>query len=139
MTADENPDRLVTIDRFLHPTDAHIAAGRLQSEGIPVNLLGINHASANWLIANALGGIRLQVPQKFAREAESILATVVPIDDSEVDLDHCPNCGSTNSTAHSIAWKISLLAVHLLSIPIPWGKDQRQCDDCGQTWKQSDA
>ena len=139
MNTEENPNRLVTVDRFLHPTDAHIAAGRLESEGIPVNLLGINHASANWLIINALGGIRLQVPHEFVEEARSILAFEVPVEDSEIDMDRCPTCGGSNTTAHSTAWKISLLAIHLLNVPIPWGKDQRQCNDCGNTWKPSDA
>ena len=58
-----------TVDRFFHPTDAHIAAGKLESEGIPVFLLGINHASANWLLSNALGGIRIQVPAKYVDDA----------------------------------------------------------------------
>lgn len=139
MTSEENQNQLVTVDRFLHPTDAHIAAGRLEAEGIPVNLLGINHASANWLLINALGGIRLQVPRRFADEAKSILATQVPVEDAEEDADRCPNCGSVNTTAHSTAWKISLLAVHLFNVPIPWGKNQRQCDDCGNTWELSNV
>ncbi len=137
MKTEDGPSRLVTVDRFLHPTDAHIAAGRLECEGIPVNLFGINHASANWLIAIALGGIRLQVPYEYAEEAREILAAeaTVGADDSE----RCTTCGSSNTTAHSTAWKLSLLAVHLLNIPIPWGKRRRQCNDCGNTWKASDT
>lgn len=123
----------MTIDRFFHPTDAHIAAGRLRSEGIPVHLLGINHASANWLIANALGGIRLQVPSHFADRAREVLCEDVPID--MVEQESCPMCGSRATTAHSTPWKISLLAVHLFSIPLPWGKNRRQCDDCGHRWE----
>ena len=139
MKIEEDPNRLVTVDRFFHPTDAHIAAGRLESEGIPVNLLGINHASANWLIAIALGGIQLQVPYHFAEEARSILSNEVQVDEAEAETELCPTCRSSNTTAHSTAWKISLLAVHLLNIPIPWGKRRRQCDDCGNTWEASDA
>lgn len=131
----ENRDSLVTVDRYLHPTDAYIAAGRLESEGIPVFLLGINHASANWLITNALGGIRLQVPFEYVEDARSILSIEATYQDDEAVADRCPGCGGTNTTVHSTAWKFSLLAIHLLSVPIPWGKDQRQCDDCGHTWK----
>jgi hypothetical protein len=134
-----NPNGFVTVDRYLHPTDAYIAAGRLESEGIPVNLVGINHASVNWLITNALGGIRLQVPHKFASEARSILATAAPIEVSEKDSDRCPACGASNTTVHSTAWKISFLVIHLLNIPIPWGKGRRQCDDCGHEWRPGDA
>lgn len=135
--ATEDQDRLVTVDRFFHPTDAHIAAGLLESDGIPVNLLGINHASANWLISNALGGIRLQVPGRFAGRARELLAEVAENEAPPREL--CPHCGSPNSTAHSARWKISFLAVHLLSIPLPWGRDERQCGDCGQPWETTDV
>lgn len=50
--------RLVTAARFIYPTAAHIAAGRVEAEGIPVHLDSIHHVSANWLIAHAVGGIR---------------------------------------------------------------------------------
>lgn len=139
MGTESTPHRFVTVDRFLHPTEAHIAAGRLESEGIPVYLLGINHASVNWLIANALGGIRLQVPYQFAEEARAILSTITSVGDIEGGPEQCPDCGSANATSHSTSWKISLLAVHLFSIPLRWGKDQRQCDDCGNTWRLGDA
>lgn len=123
---------LVTVERYLHPTEAHIAAGRIRAEGIPVHLHGINHVSANWLIANALGGIRLQVPARHVARAKEILATEVQFEDTE--LETCPTCGSTDTTARSTAWKISFLAVHLLNIPLPWGKDWRQCKACGNRW-----
>ena len=74
----QNPD-WTTIDRFFHPTDAHIAAGKLESEGIPVFLLGINHASANWLLSNALGGIRLQVPASQVDDARQILVQIAEL------------------------------------------------------------
>jgi hypothetical protein len=135
MSTDEESNRLVTVERFLHPTEAHIAAGRLESEGIPVNLLGINHASANWLIINALGGIRLQVPSQFAEDARSILEIEARVGEGGPDTERCPFCGSSNATSHSTAWKISLLAVHVFSIPIPWGRGRRQCMDCKNTWE----
>ncbi len=133
---DDNLYQLVTIDRFFHPTNAHIAAGRLESEGIPVHLLGINHASANWLISNALGGIRLQVPRRFEEEARALLSSGESLEESKEDSERCPKCGSPHSTACSTAWKASFLAVHLLSIPLPWGKDKRQCEECGHSWVQ---
>lgn len=121
-----------TIDRFFHPTDAHIVAGRLESEGIPVYLLGINHVSANWLIANALGGIRLQVPAKFAAEARAILAERPELPEERIST--CPNCESTDTSAMSNSRKIAFLAVHLFSIPIPWGRNRRHCQSCGHEW-----
>lgn len=136
MNIAEDQNRLVTVERYLHPTEAHIAAGRIQSEGIPVHLHGINHVQANWLIANALGGVRLQVPAQFAAQAREILATEVRSEDSE--LESCPACGSPETTARSTAWKLSFLAVHFLSIPLPWGKYRRQCASCRHTWESQE-
>lgn len=124
--------RWTTVDRYFHPTEAHIAAGRLESEGIPVYLLGINHASANWLLSNALGGIRLQVPANLADEARDILAEVP--ERAEERSPSCPSCGSTDTSAMSNSRKIAFLAVHLFSIPIPWDRSRRHCQSCGHEW-----
>ena len=132
MEPDAQTKSWVTIQHFYHPTEAHIAAGRLKSEGIPVFLLGINHATANWLMATALGGIQLQVPGSAEAEARKILAEAVSAEDAVEEV--CPHCGSSNTSLHSGSWKIAFLAVHLLSIPVPWKKDRRSCSDCHSEW-----
>jgi len=121
-----------TVDRFFHPTDAHIAAGKLESEGIPVFLLGINHASANWLLSNALGGIRLQVPANLIDDARQLLTEIA--EPSEHGESECPKCGATDTTAMSNSRKIAFLAVHLFSIPLPWQSNRRHCQSCGAEW-----
>ena len=131
---DESKDaNWTTVDRFFHPTDAHIAAGKLRSEGIPVFLLGINHASANWLLSNALGGIRLQVPASHVDDARQLLAQIAaPGDAVEIE---CPECGGSDTTAMSNSRKIAFLAVHLFSIPLPWRSNRRHCQSCGAEWE----
>ena len=122
-----------TVDRFFHPTEAHIAAGKLESEGIPVFLLGINHASANWLIATALGGIRLQVPAEHVDEARELLAR---INETRGEEGHrCPECGGSNTNMMSNSRKIAFLAVHLFNIPLPWRARRRHCISCGAEWE----
>lgn len=121
-----------TVDRFFHPTDAHIAAGRVESEGIPVYLLGINHASVNWLISNALGGIQLQVPAQFVEEARTILAETD--ESSDLQNDACPKCGSRDTTAMSNSRKIAFFAIHVFSLPLPWRHSRRHCQACGIEW-----
>ena len=122
-----------TVERFFHPTDAHIAAGKLQSEGIPVFLLGINHASAVWLISSALGGIRLQVPADRVDDARTLLAE---LDEASGAVEpRCPDCGGSNTTAMSNSRKIAFLAIHLFSIPLPWKSNRRHCQSCGAEWE----
>ena len=133
MDQEIKPAGWVTVDRYYHPTEAHIAAGRLESEGIPVFLLGINHASANFWLANALGGIQLQVPADFVDAAREALGETndVAIESEE----RCPQCGSSEVGAVSNSWKIAFLAVHLFSLPMPWRKDVRHCSACGAEWQ----
>lgn len=133
MTNESQDSKWITVDRFFHPTVAHIAAGKLESEGIPVFLLGINHASANWLLSNALGGIRLQVPASHEDAARQLLAQIAgPGDNGETD---CPKCGGMETTAMSNSRKIAVLAVHLFSIPLPWRTNRRHCQSCGAEWE----
>ena len=134
MEEEAQPESWITIEHFYHPTEAHIAAGRLESEGIPVFLHGINHATANWLMTTALGGIRLQVPGNAVEEAKEILADTFSTESAEEK--QCPSCGSDNTSVLSGSWRIALLAIHLFSIPLPWKKNRRFCSDCRNEWAE---
>ena len=131
MSLEERPPNWTTVERYFHPTEAHIAAGKLESEGIPVYLLGINHASANWLYSNALGGIRLQVPADYVEAAKQLLSGIVEI---QPDGEHCPRCGSVETSSMSNSRRIALLSVHLFSLPLPWQSRRRHCESCGYEW-----
>lgn len=137
MDSESQETNWTTVDRFFHPTDAHIAAGKLESEGIPVFLLGINHASANWLLSNALGGIRLQVPASRVDDARQLLAQLEKAAD-ESDIE-CPECGGSETDAMSNTRKIAFLAVHLFSIPLPWRSNRRHCRSCGAEWEITES
>lgn len=136
MQIEPQHDGWVTVDLFFHPTDAHIAAGRVESEGIPVFLLGINHASVNWLLSIALGGIQLQVPAQFVADARTMLTEFGPGEDNSED--QCPECASTNIWTASISWKIAFLAIHLFSLPVPWRNKKQYCSSCGAKWDVED-
>ena len=76
-------ETLVTIGNYLDVTEAHIAAGLLRSEGIPVYPLDINHLSANPLLGVGLGGVRLQVPARFEHQARRVLANLESSEEAE--------------------------------------------------------
>lgn len=125
-------DEFVTIDRFFDPVEARIVAGRLEAAGIPVHLLGIHHVSANWMLAVALGGVRLQVPQTRVEEAKHLLSEDVALDPDSVV---CPQCGQVDSVPHnSASWKASLLTTHLFGVPLPWTSKRHRCISCGHVW-----
>lgn len=77
-------ETLVTICKYLDVTEAHIAAGLLQSEGIPVYPRDINDVSANPLPGVSLGSVRLQVPASFEQEARRLLANRESSDEAEL-------------------------------------------------------
>jgi len=126
----------VTVERFFSTTNAHIAAGRLESEGVPVFLHGINHVSVNWLIANAMGGIRLQVPEKDLARAQRILSEWPGTDAAPED--RCPQCGDANLSRRASSWKLSFLALHLFTLPLPWRSGGRICESCKYEWDDAD-
>lgn len=77
-------ETLVTIGKYSDSTEAHIAAGLLQSEGIPVYPVDMNHVSANPLPGVGFGCVRLQVPERYEREARRLLANRESSDGEEL-------------------------------------------------------
>lgn len=123
----------VTVGWYLHPIEAEIARGRLESEGIPAFLHSKGHSQVNWPITLALGGIRLQVPPGAASDAAEILDSVEPLPYSEED--YCPGCGSIEATPEELSWRIAFLVVHFLHFPLPFSRGQKSCKECGARWR----
>ena len=123
----------VTVGWYLHPIEAEIARGRLESEGIPAFLHSNNHSNLDWPLTLALGGIKLQVPPGAAQEATEILQSVEPLPDEEEEIA-CPNCGSLDTKKEETSWEIAILVVHFLNIPLPFRRGQRRCNECDKKW-----
>jgi hypothetical protein len=135
-----NQDSLITVGSYIDPIQAHIASGRLESEGIPVIVADEHYIWANWMLSNALGGVKVQVPTAYAEEARQILS----------DLDHgkyalreeypqrCPRCESKDIKPLRTSWKLAFLGLIVLHIPIPFRRDRMKCHHCGNTWSVID-
>jgi hypothetical protein len=124
----------VTVGWYLHPIEAEIARGLLESEGIPAFLHTNNHSLLDWPLTLALGGIRLQVPPGAAQEAIEILQTVDPLPDIQEEIA-CPDCGSLNTKDEETSWQIAFLIVHFLHIPLPFRRGYRRCLGCDKKWR----
>ncbi|MBK9250424.1 MAG: DUF2007 domain-containing protein [Proteobacteria bacterium] len=92
-----------TVATYLHPWEAEIARGLLESEGIMAILADENIVRMNWSHALAVGGVRLQVPPESVDAARSVLSRqragefALPLEE-EFGLPPaiCKSCGSRN-------------------------------------------
>ena len=91
--------RFVVISKYSFPLDAHIAKASLESEGIPAYIADEYTINMQWLYSDALGGVKLYVPEEFETEAKAILALNFSEDVNsafEEKLEICAQCQSTN-------------------------------------------
>jgi hypothetical protein len=77
MEAEALPGRdLFMVAQYLIPIDAHLARGCLVAAGIPAVVADANHAQADQLIAPAMGGVRVLVPESYLQQAVEVLAAL---------------------------------------------------------------
>ena len=82
--------KLVTVATFDMPTEAHLAKGLLEANGLAAFLADELTVGVAWHLSNAIGGIKLQVPETDVERATGILAaredSSINAEDGFVDL-----------------------------------------------------
>lgn len=63
----------VTLGRYSLPFDAHLDRSRLESEGIDAFVADEHTVNMQWMLSNAIGGVRLQVQEDDLYRARRIL------------------------------------------------------------------
>ena len=125
---------LITIASYSFPFEAHIARSRLESEEIPAFVADEHTINMQWLYSNALGGVRLQVPEEFVDAAIEILNEDREQDLVETEGDDptpCPQCGSTDTEFHQIGRRWAFLVFLGLNFPLFPVKEGIRCNQCG--------
>ncbi|MBN1657459.1 MAG: hypothetical protein JXA93_03610 [Anaerolineae bacterium] len=123
---------LVAIRIFAFPSEAEIARGRLEADGIPAVVTGTDIATAHWMLSNGTGGVKLCVRREDARDALAVLNWDQDVIEPDV---HCPACGS-GDVRHE---KYDMRRVHLaimLKLPLRVKKERWTCRRCGANWKE---
>ena len=64
---------LFEVARYLVPMDASLAQGCLVAAGIPAVLADAHLMQAHMLLAPALGGVRILVPEEHLAQAQAVL------------------------------------------------------------------
>lgn len=63
----------VVVRAFTNVPEAHVARSVLDSTGIPTRIADEHLVSADWLYSNAIGGVKLLVPEDRVAEALAVL------------------------------------------------------------------
>ncbi len=67
-------EEFVTVATVWKPAQAHILRSRLEAEGIHVFLADEETITMDWLLSNAIDGVKVQVPSKDVERARQVLA-----------------------------------------------------------------
>jgi hypothetical protein len=130
----------VTVATFWQAPAVHIARLRLESAGIDCAILDENLIATDWYLANAAGGIKLQVPASRATLAVELLgkrpgaaaADGEPLFDGQT---RCPKCGGGDIYPVRLSRRLVFLSVLLLGAPLPILARKTRCAACGFEWR----
>jgi hypothetical protein len=81
----DSSEPMVTIAQCSLAAQAHAMRVHLEAAGIPVFLADELTVAMDWLLSNAIGGVKVQVPERYAERAQAILAGFARPSDSERD------------------------------------------------------
>ncbi len=130
-----------TVASFREAYQAYLAKGRLETEGISAIVLDEHLAGINWMFSQAIGGVKVQVPEDDFEQALKILEEDYAEDLIEMDpdksTDRCPECGSASISVkpYSIWWLIPSL---YFLCPVFFGRKRWKCNSCGAVWRGKD-
>lgn len=68
------PVSWLTVGHYSLPYEAHLGRARLESEGIDAMVVDEHTINMQWMLSDALGGVRLQVNEEDESRARAILA-----------------------------------------------------------------
>ncbi len=87
-----------TVAQNFFPAEAYIPLSKLQSAGIEATLRDDSPLQMNWMWSNAIGGVKIAVPDDEYESALSILE----LEPLEPSILLCPNCNSPEIAVHSM-------------------------------------
>lgn len=126
----------IVVQSFSFPYEAQIAKTQLEAAEIPARIENEHTINMDWLYSNALGGVRLLVPESYAEEAKALLAQ-----DFSQDLEQqfgasesCPKCGSIDIQPYTEGKGPAYVVFLLLGFPLFSYKNGMRCRQCQYFW-----
>jgi hypothetical protein len=113
---------------YLNSEQAFLAAARLESAGIAVDVRDSNTVAMNWLWAPAIGGVKVAVADEDFGDAVRLLNAP----SEHTGILKCPHCGSSDGDVRTLSPVAAiLLAVH---IPVPFELQKVHCRSCRSSY-----
>ena len=129
----------ITVASFSQPFEAHLARTRLESEGITCVVSDEYLVRVDWLLSNAIGGVKLMVPVWEAERAKDVLRPrprLMVVADSQGEEMVCPRCHSDDVYYTRYSRRVAGVFMLLLGFLIPWRDRRWTCKQCGYAWKE---
>jgi len=130
------PHGLTTIGSYNTFLEASLVRSELEAFAVDVFLADAEMVRLNWMWSNALGGVKVQVPESEREEALDILG-LEPCDEQdwpelpEAAVSACPAC----NTEYFLDKRGAFLTLLILGFPVVPAATKRICNDCGKRWK----
>lgn len=144
-------ESLVVIHTYTYPTEVFLLKTKLEEAGIPVFTFEEKTISMDPFLSQAIGGLKLRVPEKDLALAQEIVQQFYQSlprteeGNEAAEKAHfepvntwCPKCDSTQVFAEKTTTGKGILAFLLaLLLAIPWSflKRRYRCFHCGYEWK----
>lgn len=124
--------------------DAHLDRTRLESEGITCVVSDEYLVRVNWLLSNAIGGVKLMVPEWEESRAREVLRPrpqlVVVADGESPETEDteliCPSCRSYDVYFHRFNRRVAGIFWLMFGFVVPWLSRKWVCKQCGYQWKE---
>lgn len=126
----------VVAETYSFPYEAQIAKTQLEAADIPARIENEHTINMDWLYSNALGGVRLLVPDRYFEQAQALLAQDFSQElEQEFGLsERCPQCGSTDIKPYTEGKRPAYLVFLLLGFPLFSYKHGTKCQQCQHFW-----
>ncbi len=129
----EETIRWAVLRRYSTPLEAPVVRGHLEAAGIPCFLRDEHTIGVNWLYSNALGGVRLCVPEEELERAKEILTG--DAEESGPAGMSCTRCGSSRVRDVNQWRRWAMVSLLLFHLPLPFSRDRFRCESCGHGWR----
>lgn len=134
------PSELVVVGAFSHPHEAHLACSALAAAGLDATVADAHIVAADWLVSNAVGGVKVLVRAEDAAEAHAVLESTAVVDrDDESRFGSgeqyvarsCPRCGSESIVRVTRGRRFAIASWLIAGVPLFPVWQQHQCRTCG--------